>query len=75
MPLDEDYAEYIKGSIVADLKNTDFTGNAGSSSAAMFLKEFTNDIEYIHFDIAGTCDINEKPMFPMVKTITELLLK
>ncbi|WP_438340557.1 M17 family metallopeptidase [Mycoplasma sp. 125] len=75
MPLDDEYAEYIKGSIVADLKNTDFTGNAGSSSAAMFLKEFTNDIEYIHFDIAGTCDINEKPMFAMVKTISELVSK
>ncbi|WP_330463391.1 M17 family metallopeptidase [Metamycoplasma gateae] len=73
MPLDEDYAEYIKGSLVADLKNTDFTGNAGSSSAAMFLKEFTNDVEYIHFDIAGTCDVNEKPMFAMVKTISELV--
>ncbi|WP_186330819.1 M17 family metallopeptidase [Mycoplasmopsis arginini] len=75
MPLDEEYAEYIKGSIVADLKNTDFTGNAGSSSAVMFLNEFTNGVEYIHFDIAGTCDINEKPMFAMVKTISELVSK
>ncbi|ENY69191.1 Aminopeptidase (Leucine aminopeptidase) [Metamycoplasma auris 15026] len=74
MPFDNDFAEYIKGSIVADLKNTDFSGNAGSSSAAMFLKEFTNNVEYIHFDIAGTADINEKPMFAMVKTISELLI-
>ncbi|AZZ65684.1 leucyl aminopeptidase family protein [Metamycoplasma phocicerebrale] len=75
MPLDDEYLEYMKGSLVADLKNTDFTGNAGSSSAAMFLKEFTNEIEYIHFDIAGTCDVDEKPMFAMVKTISELVLK
>ncbi|BAP39452.1 M17 family metallopeptidase [Metamycoplasma canadense] len=73
MPFDEEFSSFIKGSIVADLKNTDFTGNAGSSSAAMFLKEFTNNIEYIHFDVAGTCDVNEKPMFAMVKTISELV--
>ncbi|MBN4089360.1 leucyl aminopeptidase family protein [Mycoplasma enhydrae] len=75
MPLDDEYLEYMKGSLVADLKNTDFTGKAGSSSAAMFLKEFTNGVEHIHFDIAGTCDVDEQPMFAMVKTISELVLK
>lgn len=75
MPFDEDYEEYMKGSLVADLKNTDFTGKAGSCSAAMFLKEFTNNVEYLHFDIAGTCDVDSQPMFAMTKTLAELVLK
>ncbi|RMA79064.1 leucyl aminopeptidase [Metamycoplasma subdolum] len=74
MPFDEDFEEFMKGSVVADLKNTDYTGNAGSCSAAMFLKEFTNNVEYIHLDIAGTNDIDEKPMFAMVKTLVEMAL-
>jgi leucyl aminopeptidase len=74
MPFDEEYEEFMKGSLVADLKNTDYTGNAGSCSAAMFLREFTNNVEYIHCDVAGTNDINEKPMFAMVKTLIEIAL-
>ncbi|TQC51477.1 leucyl aminopeptidase family protein [Mycoplasmopsis mucosicanis] len=74
MPFDEAFAQNIKKSVVADLKNTDLSGNAGSCSAAMFLKEFTEDVEYIHIDIAGTADINEVPQGPMVKTLTELAL-
>ena len=75
MPFDDDYEAFMKGSVVADLKNTDYTGNAGSCSAAMFLREFTNKVEYIHCDIAGTNDIDEKPMFAMVKTLVEMSLK
>ncbi|MCT4469516.1 leucyl aminopeptidase family protein [Mycoplasma sp. HS2188] len=74
MPFDEAFSQNIKKSVVADLKNTDLSGNAGSCSAAMFLKEFTEDVEYIHIDIAGTADINEVPQGPMVKTLTELAL-
>nr|WP_318030131.1 hypothetical protein [Mycoplasmopsis bovis] len=33
MPLDKAFAKNIKSSKVADLKNTDFSGNAGSCSA------------------------------------------
>ncbi|AWX69615.1 M17 family metallopeptidase [[Mycoplasma] anseris] len=74
MPFDDDYAVNIKNSVVADLKNTDLSGLAGSCSAAMFLKEFTNEVEFIHCDIAGTNDIDEKPMFAMVKTLIQLAL-
>ncbi|WP_412031622.1 M17 family metallopeptidase [Metamycoplasma buccale] len=74
MPWDDDYEVFMKGSIVADLKNTDYSGFAGSCSAAMFLKEFTNNVEYLHLDIAGTNDIDEKPMFAMVKTLIEMAL-
>ncbi|AIA29241.1 leucyl aminopeptidase [Mycoplasmopsis californica] len=74
MPFDEAFGQNIKKSQVADLKNTDLSGNAGSCSAAMFLKEFTEDVEYIHIDIAGTADISEIPQGVMVKTLTELAL-
>ncbi|VEU74751.1 Cytosol aminopeptidase [Mycoplasmopsis citelli] len=75
MPLDEEFAKEIKNSVVADLKNTDLSGaGAGSSSAAMFLKEFTEDVEYIHLDVAGTANKGSKPDGAMVKTLVELAL-
>ncbi|UUD35468.1 M17 family metallopeptidase [Mycoplasmopsis caviae] len=74
MPFDEAFSKNIKASKVADLKNTDLSGNGGSNSAAMFLKEFTDGIEYIHCDVAGTADINEVPQGVLVKTLTELAL-
>jgi len=48
MPFDKEYEAFMKGSVVADLKNTDYTGNAGSCSAAMFLREFTTFIVIKH---------------------------
>lgn len=75
MPFDEAFAKNIRNSKVADLKNTDLSGNAGSSSAAMFLKEFTEDVEYIHCDVAGTAEINEEPQGILVRTLTELALQ
>ncbi|SJZ47606.1 leucyl aminopeptidase family protein [Mycoplasmopsis verecunda] len=75
MPLDEAFAKEIRNSVVADLKNTDLSGiGGGSSSAAMFLKEFTEGVEYIHLDVAGTADIGSKPTGVMVKTLTQLAL-
>ncbi len=73
MPLHEDFGKFINKSDVADLKNTDLTGLGGSSSAAMFLKEFTEDVPYIHLDIAGTAsDSSDKCKGPMVKTLANL---
>lgn len=76
MPLHDDFLKFMKGSKVADLKNTDLSGKGGgSSSAAMFLKEFTEDKEYIHIDIAGTADVDQTPKGVMVRTLAELALK
>ncbi|VEU63174.1 M17 family metallopeptidase [Mycoplasmopsis bovirhinis] len=75
MPLDEAFAKEIKNSPVADLKNTDLTGaGGGSSSAAMFLKEFAEGVEYIHLDVAGTAEQGGRPTGVMVKTLIQLAL-
>ncbi|VEU71177.1 M17 family metallopeptidase [Mycoplasmopsis glycophila] len=75
MPLDDAFGKEIKNSPVADLKNTDLTGMGGSNSAAMFLKEFTEGVEYIHLDVAGTADLNGHPTGVMVKTLAQLASK
>lgn len=52
LPLFEEYKEGLKSDI-ADLKNAGSRGEAGTSSAAMFLKEFTENKPWVHLDIAG----------------------
>lgn len=75
MPLHKDFIKYMKGSKVADLFNTDLSGMAGASSAAMFLTNFIEGKEYIHMDIAGTADVNGTAMGAMVKTLYEMANK
>jgi len=41
-------------SSIADIKNTGNGKGGGASVGAMFLKEFTGNIPWIHLDIAGT---------------------
>ncbi len=58
MPTWEEINDEIKGKM-ADINNIGATaGNAGSIAAAMFLKEFTEDIPYAHVDIAGVSNDN-----------------
>ncbi len=75
MPLHNDFIKFMNGSKVADLKNADLTGKGGSSSAAMFLTQFTEGKEYIHLDVAGTADVADEPKAPMLKTLFELVSK
>jgi leucyl aminopeptidase len=52
MPIDEEYKEALKSDF-ADLHN--IGGRPGGSvTAAMFLKDFVNDLPWVHLDIAGT---------------------
>lgn len=77
MPLFEDYAEALR-SEVADLVNSG-PRPAGAITAAMFLKEFTGGLPWVHMDIAGTAWLEDaKPFQPKgasgvaVRTLAEL---
>lgn len=52
LPLFDEYKDYLKSDI-ADLKNAGARGEAGSSAAGMFLREFTQDKPWAHLDVAG----------------------
>ena len=52
LPMLEDYRELIR-SDVADMKNSGGR-QAGSITAAMLLREFAEDVDWVHLDIAGT---------------------
>jgi leucyl aminopeptidase len=77
MPLFDEYRDQIKSDI-ADLMNTGGRA-AGSVTAALFLKEFTGGLPWVHLDIAGTAWAEEsKPYLPKgpsgvaVRTLAEL---
>jgi leucyl aminopeptidase len=77
MPLFEEYRDQLKSDI-ADMMNTGGRP-AGSITAAMFLKEFTGGLPWVHMDIAGTAWAEEsKPYLPKgpsgvaVRTLAEL---
>jgi leucyl aminopeptidase len=53
MPLDDEYREFIKGT-VADIQNIGSGKGGGAITGAMFIKEFAGDSPWIHLDIAGT---------------------
>jgi len=53
MPIDDDYREFIKGT-VADIQNIGSGKGGGAITGAMFIKEFAGDSPWIHLDIAGT---------------------
>ncbi len=58
MPVSKEYAPYLKSSC-ADLQNISVKPNPGSIFAAMFLKEFVNDVPWAHLDIAGTATTSQ----------------
>ena len=77
MPTFDDYMEQLKSEI-ADFTNTGGRA-AGSITAALFLKEFTGGLPWVHMDIAGTAWAEEaKPFMPKgatgvaVRTLAEL---
>ncbi|MFH1785310.1 MAG: leucyl aminopeptidase [Candidatus Micrarchaeota archaeon] len=52
MPLWQEYSEMMKSEF-ADVKNISEVGEAGSITAAAFLKEFIGKTKWAHLDIAG----------------------
>jgi leucyl aminopeptidase len=79
MPVFDDYKELFKSEI-ADFANTG--GRLGGAiTAALFIREFTGDLPWVHIDIAGTAWAEEtKPYQPKgatgvgVRTLAELAL-
>jgi leucyl aminopeptidase len=79
MPIFDDYKDQLKSEI-ADLTNTG--GRPGGAiTAALFIKEFSGDLPWVHIDIAGTAWAEEaKPYQPKgptgvgVRTLVELAL-
>jgi leucyl aminopeptidase len=77
MPVFDDYREQLKSEI-ADIANIG-TRAGGAITAAMFLKEFTGGLPWVHLDIAGTawaeeaCPYQPKgPTGVAVRTLAEL---
>jgi leucyl aminopeptidase len=77
MPVFDDYREQLRSEI-ADMTNTGGQA-AGAITAAVFLKEFTGDLPWVHMDIAGTRWADEaRPYQPKgptgvgVRTVAEL---
>jgi leucyl aminopeptidase len=77
MPIFDDYREQLKSEI-ADIANTGGRP-AGSITAALFLKEFTGGLPWVHMDIAGTAWADEaRPFMPKgatgvaVRTLAQL---
>ena len=74
MPLHKDFHEPNEASIVADLNNYNNDEISDCNTAAMFLKQFTNDVPYIHCDVAGTADLKGKPQGVLIDTLIELAI-
>jgi leucyl aminopeptidase len=80
MPIDDEYREFIKGS-VGDIQNIGSGKGGGAITGAMFIKEFTGDTPWIHLDIAGTAwNDDQKPWAAKgatgtaVRTLVHLLM-
>jgi leucyl aminopeptidase len=71
-PLDEDYKKALESEF-ADLHN--IGGRPGGAiTAAMFIKDFVNDIPWVHLDIAGTAWIEDSKPY-MVKGATGICVR
>ena len=58
MPMDDEYREFIKGTM-ADIQNISSGKGGGAITGAMFIKEFAGDSPWIHLDIAGTAWLDD----------------
>jgi leucyl aminopeptidase len=55
LPLHEGYSDFLKGSIT-DLVNAASTPFGGSITAALFLKNFVENANWVHFDVGAWND-------------------
>jgi leucyl aminopeptidase len=60
LPLHPEYAKLVKGKY-ADLDNAPEVRKASSITAAEFLRNFVDDVPWVHMDIAGTAWNLDRP--------------
>jgi len=60
LPLEWGYRHYIRSN-VADIKNGNTFGKAGTIMGGLFLKEFVDDCNWTHIDIASPSYNEEVP--------------
>ena len=68
LPFHQDFIDMMK-SPIADIKNSSNDRRGGSSRAAGFLKEFTENLDYIHLDIAATAHVDNRGQAVLLKTL------
>ena len=80
MPMDDEYREMVKGTY-ADIQNISNSKGGGSITGAMFIREFVDDVPWVHLDIAGTAWFDDaKPWMPKgatgvaVRTLIDLAM-
>lgn len=80
MPMDDEYREMIKGTM-ADIQNISSGKGGGAITGAMFIREFVDDVPWVHLDIAGTAWYDDaKPWMAKgatgvpVRTLVELAM-
>jgi leucyl aminopeptidase len=80
MPMDDEYRDMVKGTF-ADIQNISNGKGGGSITGAMFIREFVDDVPWVHLDIAGTAWYDDtKPWMPKgatgvaVRTLIDLAM-
>jgi leucyl aminopeptidase len=68
MPFHFEFAKKLNSKI-ADYVNCDFSRNGSSIVATEFLKIFTKDKDFIHFDIAGSNELETTFVPTMLRTL------
>ena len=74
MPMHEDFQKNNLKSDIADIKNCSEITLSDCNDAAMYLSKFREKANYIHCDIAGSAQIDNKPQAILLKTLVEFCI-
>lgn len=73
MPIHQQNILNMRSSKIADLSNLSKDPYGGSSNAAAFLTEFSEDKPFLHLDIAGTAYKQDRGMGVLIKTLVQYM--
>lgn len=73
MPIHQQNILNMRSSKIADLSNLSKDPYGGSSNAAAFLQEFSEDKPFLHLDIAGTAYKNDRGQGVLIKTLVQYM--